>query len=127
VYEDIALIRALHSTIKEFYGKGEEVRAWCLLALQETDISYQDVKKIHDYYWSVDGKIEEGLKEIWPPHFNAHRQTQDPKELADLENFEHLGQLEAAVVRSRDGSLFVSDVEYRTPPSGRNTWNLNLF
>jgi elongator complex protein 1 len=109
VYEDIALVRALHSTIKEFYGKGEEVRTWCLLALQETDISYQDVKKIHDYYWSVDGKIEEGLKEIWPPHFNAHRQTQDPKELADLENFEHL------------------DVEYRTPPSGRNTWNLNLF
>ncbi|EFA05580.2 elongator complex protein 1 [Tribolium castaneum] len=109
IYEDIALIRALHSTIKEFYNKGEEVRNCCVLLLQESDVSYDEIKRIHDFYWKFDAEIQNGVAEIWPPHFYKNYQTLDVRELADLENFEHL------------------DVEFRTPPGGRTNWKLNLF
>ncbi|XP_044260118.1 elongator complex protein 1 [Tribolium madens] len=109
IYEDIALIRALHVTIKEFYNKGEEVRNCCILLLQESDVSYNEIKKMHDFYWKFDSEIQNGVAEIWPPHFYKNCQSLDVRELADLENFEHL------------------DLEFRTPPGGRTTWKLNIF
>ncbi|KAJ3653039.1 hypothetical protein Zmor_018957 [Zophobas morio] len=108
IYEDIALIRALHCTIKEIYNKGEDVRNCCILLLQESDSSFKEVKKLYDLYWKVDGHVKNGVGEIWPPHFTAYYQTQDVQELADLENFEHL-----------DGA-------YRTAPDSPN-WKLNFF
>ena len=85
------MIRALHCTIKEIYNKGEDVRNCCILLLQESDSSFKEVKKLYDLYWKVDGHVKNGVGEIWPPHFTAYYQTQDVQELADLENFEHLG------------------------------------
>lgn len=75
------------------YSKAEEVHTCSILLLQESDLSYKEIKEFHDQYWSIYTRITNCVGEIWPPHFcNANQSSNNVQEIADLENFQHLGK-----------------------------------
>lgn len=89
VYEDIALIRALYNLITEISEISSDVRDICHI-LFETNLTHE-AQVLQDLFKSIDEKVRNNIKEIWPDTFNEHQNSDKIEERAINENILVLG------------------------------------
>lgn len=81
VYEDIALIRALHVLIEATFKMGAYVRELCLVLL-ELDMR-KEGKYLHTLLIEIQHEMADNVKDIWT----------DPTAIINDENFDVLGKI----------------------------------
>lgn len=90
VYEDIALIRALHILYEEIFKMGTDIRELCLV-LVELDMR-KDGKYLHDLLKEFQKEMRENVQQIWPDLSSADPANMEQKIIS--ENFHALGKLQ---------------------------------
>lgn len=93
VYEDIALIRALHTLIEEIFKIGPDIRELCLVLLEL--YREKEAKYLHGLLKESQIEMKKYCKEIWPElsHLNG-----TVEERVIKENFSVLGKFCKSVV-----------------------------
>lgn len=91
-------------------------------------MSYKELKGFHDQYWSIYTSVTNIVSEIWPPHFsNVSQSNNNVQEIADLENFQHLGKLQIISIWCFVTFHRFVDMEYRKPPDAPIQKPMSLF
>ncbi|KAK5646013.1 hypothetical protein RI129_004477 [Pyrocoelia pectoralis] len=78
IYEDIALMRALHELIVEVFSLGPIVRQMCLISVDiNTMGAVKFISILHNALFEFQLHIKKSLTEIWPLHLNSELDSQD--------------------------------------------------